>query len=146
MILLVVGAAVLTGVALYDDNYAWIGPKLGLFNEKKWAASQEFLDAKEEAERNAERTVQIINRRETLPDGTLSAAPDTQRSAVTLLRNDPFTHGPRLFSQHCASCHTCNDPSSPTRKRKRKYSLNRAGLAWLCVTTLDQGSAHARDD
>src|SRR6185369_1093597 len=72
VVLLVVGAAVLTGVALYDDNYAWVGPKLGLFNEKKWAASHEFLEAKEEAERNAERTVQLINRRETLPDGSLS--------------------------------------------------------------------------
>ena len=29
VILLVVGAAVLTGVALYDDNYAWLGPNSG---------------------------------------------------------------------------------------------------------------------
>lgn len=25
--------------------------------------------------------------------------------AVTLLRNDPYTQGPRLFARHCASCH-----------------------------------------
>jgi ubiquinol-cytochrome c reductase cytochrome b subunit len=113
VILLVVGAAVLTGVALYDDNYAWLGPKFGLFNEAKWAASQEFLDAKEEAERHAERTVQLINRRETLPDGTLSDVRlIPKEGAVTLLRNDPLTHGPRLFNQHCASCHTHNNPSS----------------------------------
>src|SRR5262249_40121389 len=56
VVLLIAGAGVLTGVALFDDNYAWLGPKLGLFNERKWAASQEFLDAREEAERHAERT------------------------------------------------------------------------------------------
>ncbi len=115
VILLVVGAALLTGIALYDDNYAWIGPKFGLFNEKKWTASREFLDAQEEAERNAERAIQLINRRETLPDGTLSDARlIPKEGAVTLLRNDPLTHGPRLFNQHCASCHGYNESNKPT--------------------------------
>ncbi|MBC8355272.1 MAG: cytochrome b N-terminal domain-containing protein [Planctomycetes bacterium] len=29
--------------------------------------------------------------------------------AITLLRNDPQTQGPRLFQQHCASCHSNAD-------------------------------------
>jgi len=28
--------------------------------------------------------------------------------AITLLKNDPFTQGPRLFAKHCASCHRYN--------------------------------------
>ncbi len=28
--------------------------------------------------------------------------------AVTLLRNDPFTQGPKLFAKHCAACHRYN--------------------------------------
>lgn len=47
--------------------------------------------------------------------------------ALTLLRNDPKTQGPRLFAQHCASCHewtdaqgkgiTCEKPSAPNLYR-----------------------------
>ena len=82
-----------------------------------WTASREFLDAKEEAERNSERIVQLISRRETLPDGSLSEMRlIPKEGAVTLLRNDPLTHGPRLFNQHCASCHSHNEPHS-TRDR-----------------------------
>lgn len=28
--------------------------------------------------------------------------------AISLMRNDPFTQGPRLFSKHCAACHRYN--------------------------------------
>ena len=37
----------------------------------------------------------------------LAHAPDgiPRSGAVTLLRNDPLTQGPRLFADHCASCH-----------------------------------------
>jgi ubiquinol-cytochrome c reductase cytochrome b subunit len=38
---------------------------------------------------------------------TLAASPTgiPIGGAVTLLRNDPLTQGPRLFARHCASCH-----------------------------------------
>jgi len=35
-----------------------------------------------------------------------------KEGAVSLLRNDPKTRGPRLFAQHCASCHTHDDGTS----------------------------------
>ena len=80
------------------------------------AASGSSRSRPAEQERNAERTVQLINRREMLPDGTLSAARlIPKEGAVTLLRNDPLMHGPRLFHQHCESCHTYNDSNTPTR-------------------------------
>ena len=36
--------------------------------------------------------------------------PITEKGAIHLLRNDPVTQGPRLFSRHCASCHSHSDP------------------------------------
>jgi ubiquinol-cytochrome c reductase cytochrome b subunit len=112
VVLLIVAAGVLTPLALGDDYYAWLAPKFGLKDEKKLTASREFLKAREEAEHNARRTVELINRRETLPDGTLSEVRlIPKEGAVSLLRNDPLARGPRLFGQHCASCHDFIDPA-----------------------------------
>src|SRR3954449_96104 len=47
---LIAATGVLTGMALLDDNYAWLGPKLGLNDEKKITASKEFLKAQEDAD------------------------------------------------------------------------------------------------
>jgi mono/diheme cytochrome c family protein len=75
-------------------------------------ASREFLEAREAAEHEARRTRELIARRELLPDGSLSDERLIPRQgAAHLLRNDPLTHGPRLFGRHCASCHTYFDPS-----------------------------------
>jgi ubiquinol-cytochrome c reductase cytochrome b subunit len=46
-----------------------------------------------EAERNAERVRH------------LASAGIPREGALSLLQNDPFTRGPRLFARHCASCH-----------------------------------------
>lgn len=79
--------------------------EIDTFNARM-AASREFLQAKHDAERDAERTIELINRRETLPDGTVSEARlIPKQGAVHLLRNDAMTRGSRLFAQHCASCH-----------------------------------------
>ncbi len=51
--------------------------------------------AVEEARRNAER-VKVLARS---PTGI------PREGAVTLLRNDPLTQGPKLFAKNCASCH-----------------------------------------
>lgn len=48
-----------------------------------------------QAERAAERAVQLARG----PGGIPSSG------ALTLLRNDPFTQGPKLFARHCAACH-----------------------------------------
>src|SRR5438093_1281330 len=43
VVLLIAAAGVLTSLALIDDYYAWLAPKLNLKDEKKLTASREFL-------------------------------------------------------------------------------------------------------
>lgn len=113
IVVLLGAVAVLTGLALVDDYYVDLANRFGLKDEAKLVASREFLEARKAAEHEAERTVELINRRETMADGSLSEVRlIPKEGAVSLLRNDPKTRGPRLFAQHCASCHAHNDGSS----------------------------------
>ncbi|QDU27370.1 Cytochrome b6 [Anatilimnocola aggregata] len=103
ILFLLVGAMALTGIALQED-----------------ANNPDFQKAKILAHQNAERTYDLINRQEwVIPDeqkpdeGELSDKRFIQRQgAVYLLRNDPLTQGPRLFAQHCASCHDYRAPTA----------------------------------
>ncbi len=77
-----------------------------------------YKTAVEEARRNAER-VKALARANGIP----------REGAVTLLRNDPLTQGPKLFAKNCASCHrydghdgTGNIPST-THELKRNEAL-----------------------
>ena len=54
-----------------------------------------FLASKAEAEKLAHRAVELC----AAPDGI------PQTGALSLLKKDPFIQGPKLFAQHCASCH-----------------------------------------
>jgi ubiquinol-cytochrome c reductase cytochrome b subunit len=54
-----------------------------------------YVAAVRQAERDAERVVELAR----APAGIPIAG------AVTLLRNDAYTQGPKLFARHCASCH-----------------------------------------
>ncbi len=78
MTTLLIGAAVLTGVALKEDRA-----------DEKVAAA--VLDAHSKSERIREL---IVDR------GGVDTA-----GAVNLLRNDPKTYGAELFAQKCATCH-----------------------------------------
>lgn len=73
----------LTGLALYDDWYS----------EKP--ASQKFRKDVAAAHETAKRVKQLAKSPEGIPP----------TGAVTLLRNDPLTQGPKIFAQRCASCH-----------------------------------------
>jgi len=84
----VAGSALLTFLALRDDYY---GPN-----------SEDHLAAVAEAHRNKERIVEIIQHQEE-PDGPPQMIPRV--GAVTLLRSDPKTQGPKLFERNCLSCH-----------------------------------------
>lgn len=103
---LVVAAGVLTGVALNED-----------------ANNKDFQQAKITAEHNAVRTHELINRQEwevadknKPEEGKLSDRRMVQKlGAVYLLRNDPLTQGPKLFSQHCASCHDYRGPAAESK-------------------------------
>ena len=55
--------------------------------------------------------------------------------AVTLLRNDPLTEGPRLFARHCAACHRYDGADGlgqPCREKQCASDLKGfASRAWL---------------
>jgi ubiquinol-cytochrome c reductase cytochrome b subunit len=75
---MLVGVGVLTALALKADR-----------------SDPEYARAVLMAQRDADRVVELARS----PDGI----PVT--GAVTLLRNDPFTQGPKIFAKNCASCH-----------------------------------------
>ncbi len=69
---------------------------------EKLRRSEAFLAAARAARADAERAAELAGRPERIPPG----------GALELVRNDPLSQGPRLFAQHCASCHSYVDPSS----------------------------------
>jgi ubiquinol-cytochrome c reductase cytochrome b subunit len=72
------GVAVLTGLAIKADR-----------------GDPNYARAVETAHRDAERVVALAQSPEGIPS----------TGAVTLLRNDAFTQGPKIFARNCASCH-----------------------------------------
>ena len=70
----------------------------GLLTVTAWredAANPTFIRSLGEAERDAARVRELA--------GSPTGIPVT--GAITLLRNDPLTQGPKIFSAKCASCH-----------------------------------------
>jgi ubiquinol-cytochrome c reductase cytochrome b subunit len=67
---------------------------------QKYRKSREYLAAVDEAKREASRVVALAS--------TPSGIPFS--GAITLLREDPKTQGPKLFARYCASCHTYQGP------------------------------------
>jgi ubiquinol-cytochrome c reductase cytochrome b subunit len=49
--------------------------------------------------------------------------------ALTLLRDDPMTQGPKLFQQHCASCHDATDAQGAGIKAEKPSAPNLHGFA-----------------
>lgn len=72
------GAALLTIMAIVEDG-----------------KNDDHQMALREAERDSHRVRELAKSPTMIP----------VEGAVSLLRNDPFTQGPRLFAKHCASCH-----------------------------------------
>ena len=81
---LLLGAGFLTWQAMRDD------------------ATEEFINARAMAHREAERAVELAKSANKIP----------ATGALTLLQNDAKTQGPKLFIQHCASCHNYADPAN----------------------------------
>jgi len=78
---LMAGIAGLTGLALYEDRQ-----------------NGEYQAAVAEANHVGERAVALARRPEMIP----------VTGAVTLLRSDPLTQGPKVFAANCSSCHRYN--------------------------------------
>ncbi len=118
--------AVLGGVAAL----AWQSYAQDAKDEKYQAA---LVAGKEEAERAKELAMQPSP--EDAANGQLVG--DVPRipagGARTLLRDDPKTQGPRLFSQHCASCHDYSGATGITRPDKPTAAdlAGFAGRKWL---------------
>jgi ubiquinol-cytochrome c reductase cytochrome b subunit len=86
---LLIGAGVLTALAWRADHNG------------STPASQHYLHAVEDAESQAARVVVLANSPSGIPP----------EGALTLLRDDPKTQGPKLFRQHCAACHDHAPPA-----------------------------------
>lgn len=102
-----------------------------------------FLASKGEAERLADRAVEL----------TFAPTGIPKTGALSLLQDDPFVQGPKLFAQHCASCHnftaadeailsddyteiSCSEPTAP--------NLYGAGSAkWIAGFTNEKTLADA---
>jgi len=65
--------------------------------------SQSFLDAVALAKADAARSIELAGRPERIPSAGM----------LELVRNDALSQGPKLFAQHCASCHAHVDPAAP---------------------------------
>jgi ubiquinol-cytochrome c reductase cytochrome b subunit len=134
----IAGAGLLTALALNEDYYAlWVdkaplaeaqklydetggdeaklatllggdATKLAAI-EKQWETlekirhSQAFLDAAKQAKLDAARAIELAGRPEKIPPAGM----------LELVRADAQSQGPRLFAQHCASCHAHVDPQAP---------------------------------
>lgn len=72
---------------VFFGTFTWLG-------YSKDAANKSFQQAKIAADRESERVVELAE---------FKGIPAT--GALTLLREDPLTQGPKLFAAHCASCH-----------------------------------------
>jgi len=96
------GAALLTAQALNDDYLAkWTDRTEE--NAAAYDASAAFLAAKREAAHEAERVIDLAQ----------SPAKIPAAGALTLMHDDPYLQGPKLFVQHCASCHNYLDREHP---------------------------------
>ena len=104
------GAAMLTVQAIQDDTlagsadaqFADSGLEKTEANESAFNASKEFLKAQRDAHHEAERVVALAKSKGIPPTGALS-----------LVYEDPYLQGPKLFAQNCASCHNYLDHDNP---------------------------------
>jgi ubiquinol-cytochrome c reductase cytochrome b subunit len=86
LVVTVLGAAGLTGVALYEDWFA------------DTPDGRSFRAAVAQAHKDGQRTVALAQSPTGIPP----------EGAISLLLNDPLTQGPRLFQTRCSDCHRWN--------------------------------------
>jgi ubiquinol-cytochrome c reductase cytochrome b subunit len=106
LIVLLGGAALLTVQAIQDDTMAGTpdatfdesGLAQSEANENAFAASKEFLKAKQAAHHDAQRVIELAQAQGIPPTG-----------ALTLVYDDPYLQGPKLYAQNCSSCHNYED-------------------------------------
>lgn len=112
---LIAGVCVLTFLAMVDDSAE---PILGVATTNEEGA-KDFQKRLHKAEKEAQRAVQLA----------YAGIPET--GARDLLRNDPFTRGPKIFNAKCASCHdySTNELIHPKDKEKELAPKTASDLA-----------------
>ncbi len=113
----------------FNVMYLWcMLAGVGVLTALAWKADRsdpEYARAVQAARRDADRVVELARS----PDGI----PVT--GAVTLLRNDPLTQGPKIFAKNCASCHRFDGHDGLGGQPKDKPSAadlkGFASRAWL---------------
>jgi ubiquinol-cytochrome c reductase cytochrome b subunit len=125
LVLLLGGVALLTAQAVNDDYYARWHERTEA-NAAKYDASKAFLDAKTQAEHDAERVIELARSAEHIPP----------TGALTLIADDPYLQGPKLFAQHCAGCHNHEpmNPVDPLGSGKQTVSANEVEILNLKPT------------
>ncbi|MBS0209267.1 MAG: cytochrome b N-terminal domain-containing protein [Planctomycetes bacterium] len=120
ILMLLLGAGALTGVAWYDDNMARFETNVPvLATDAKRKESQGYLEAVADAEQQTHRALELAS----APSGIPPAG------AVSLMRRDPMTEGPRLFARYCASCHSHTNPQGVGIKAPESSAPNLYGFA-----------------
>jgi ubiquinol-cytochrome c reductase cytochrome b subunit len=105
ILILVIGAGYLTYEAVDHDNYHLTHPEPPAGEQAKelWAerveAAKKFHEAREQAELDYERTVELVEYYGIPREG----------AAEGLVAKDPEIQGPRFFKRNCASCHSYLD-------------------------------------
>jgi len=95
LVVLFAGIGLLTAQALRDDYYANYFERTEA-NAERYDASRAFLDAKEEATHfEAARIIELARSPKKIPP----------TGALSMANDDAYLQGPKLFEQHCASCH-----------------------------------------
>jgi ubiquinol-cytochrome c reductase cytochrome b subunit len=127
---LTLGIGVLTLMAFYED-----------------ARDEDHQAAILEAHRDAERIKELASGPNRIP----------VTGAVTLLREDPFTQGPRLFAKHCKGCHRYDghdgrgrlvysgtSDGDPVRAEATAVDLGQFGTAaWMQAVVVDYSNHFA---
>jgi ubiquinol-cytochrome c reductase cytochrome b subunit len=114
LVLILGGVAVLTAQAVYDDTYANWHERTEA-NAERYDASRAYLDAEAQAEVDAQRVIELARSAERIPP----------TGALTLMADDPYLQGPKLFTQHCAGCHTHEPWKGPDPTKAEEFKRAR---------------------
>jgi ubiquinol-cytochrome c reductase cytochrome b subunit len=109
------------GHALNLFVFAVLAAGLIGFSYASWAhdwGDEDYRAALQAGEEEAQRVKELIR--------GLNGIPPT--GALTLLRNDPKTQGPKIWKQQCAVCHDCTDPEGIVEPTENPTAPDLAGF------------------
>lgn len=127
LVCLLIGVGVLTGQAMYADRMSqYIGelPEGGEVDPeraKRIEMSANYLKAVHRAERDAARAIVLARAPEGIPSTGM----------LSVIRRDPKTQGPLLFSRFCSSCHPHADSLTQPAQASAPDLTDFASRNWI---------------